>query len=131
MFELAKKYDDSINLTLGEPGYPTLRHGEADVERMVRGYDRNRRRIVEGLNRISGFSCLLPRGAFYVFPNITGFGMSSEEAAETILEKTHVVTAPGSAFGVGGEGFIRICYASAYEKIDEALSRMERAFGAK
>jgi aspartate/methionine/tyrosine aminotransferase len=70
-------------------------------------------------------------GAFYVFPNITGLGMSSREAAECILEKTHVVTAPGDAFGPDGEGYIRICYASKYEDIKEALSRMEKAFGKK
>ena len=98
---------------------------------MVEYYDRNRHLIVDGLNRINGFSCLCPKGAFYVFPNITGFGMSSNEAAEYILEKTHVVTAPGSAFGPDGEGYIRICYASKYEDIQEALRRMEVAFGRK
>ena len=72
-----------------------------------------------------GFSCLLPKGAFYVFPNITGFGMSSAETAEYILDKSHVVTSPGSAFGPDGEGYIRICYASKYEDIQEALKRME------
>lgn len=106
-------------------------HGEADVARMVEYYDRNRRLIVDGLNRINGFTCHCPKGAFYVFPNITGFGMSSVETAEYILEKTHVVTSPGSAFGPDGEGYIRICYASKYEQIKEALERMESAFGCK
>lgn len=108
-----------------------LLNGEKDVEEMVAYYDRNRRLIVDGLNRIKGFSCHNPKGAFYVFPNITGFGKNSVEAAEYILEKTHVVTAPGSAFGEGGEGYIRICYASKYEQIKEALERMEKAFGLK
>ena len=108
-----------------------LYHGEKDVEEMVQYYDRNRHLIVEGLNKIKGFSCLCPKGAFYVFPNITGFGMSSRETAEYILEKTHVVTSPGDAFGPDGEGYIRICYASKYEDIKEALSRMEKAFGTK
>ena len=106
-------------------------NGEEDVREMVEYYDRNRRLIVDGLNRIKGFSCHNPRGAFYVFPNITGFGMTSRECAEYILEKTHVVTAPGDAFGPDGEGYIRICYASKYEDIKEALERMERAFGTK
>ena len=101
------------------------------MEEMVKYYDRNRRLIVDGLNRIKGFSCRLPKGAFYVFPNITGFGMSSRETAEYILEKTHVVTSPGDAFGPDGEGYIRICYASKYEDIKEALNRMEKAFGTK
>ncbi|MBE5782211.1 MAG: pyridoxal phosphate-dependent aminotransferase [Clostridiales bacterium] len=106
-------------------------HGEKDVQEMVAYYDRNRHLIVDGLNRIKGFSCLCPKGAFYVFPNITAFGMSSAETAEYILEKTHVVTSPGSAFGPDGEGYIRICYASKYEQIQEALRRMEKAFGVK
>ncbi|MBQ9796871.1 MAG: pyridoxal phosphate-dependent aminotransferase [Clostridia bacterium] len=108
-----------------------LYNGQKDVDEMVAYYERNRSLIVNGLNRINGFSCYNPKGAFYVFPNITGFGMNSVETAEYILEKTHVVTAPGSAFGDGGEGFIRICYASKYEKIKEALDRMEAAFGKK
>ena len=106
-------------------------HGEEDVRRMVEYYDRNRHRIVDGLNRIRGFSCLCPKGAFYVFPSIKDFHMASREAAEYILEKTHVVTAPGDAFGPDGEGYIRICYASKYEDIEEALRRMEAAFGTK
>jgi len=106
-------------------------HGEEDVRRMVEYYDRNRHRIVDGLNRIRGFSCLCPKGAFYVFPSIKDFHMTSREAAEYILEKTHVVTAPGDAFGPDGEGYIRICYASKYEDIEEALQRMEAAFGTK
>jgi len=106
-------------------------NGEEDVKRMVEYYDRNRHLIVNGLNEINGFSCLCPKGAFYVFPNITGFGMSSRETAEYILEKTHVVTSPGDAFGPDGEGYIRICYASKYEDIKEALDRMKKAFGTK
>lgn len=106
-------------------------HGEEHVREMVKYYDRNRRLIVDRLNRINGFSCYCPRGAFYVFPSIKGFGMSSRDAAEYILEKTHVVTAPGDAFGPDGEGYIRICYASKYEDISAALDRMERAFGVK
>ncbi len=108
-----------------------LYHGQEDVAYMVKEYDKNRHLIVDGLNRVNGFSCLCPKGAFYVFPNITGFGMSSVDAAEYILEKTHVVTAPGSAFGPGGEGFIRICYASSYNDLQEAIRRFEKAFGTK
>ncbi len=108
-----------------------LYNGEEDIKRMVEYYARNRDLIVNGLNEINGFSCICPKGAFYVFPNITGFNMSSTEAAEYILEKTHVVTAPGNAFGPLGEGYIRICYASKYEDIKEALNRMKSAFGTK
>ncbi len=105
--------------------------GEDAVKQMVEYYDRNRHLIVDGLNEIRGFSCLMPKGAFYVFPSIKDFKMTSREAAEYILEKTHVVTSPGSAFGLHGEGYIRICYASKYEEIKEALHRMKEAFGVK
>lgn len=108
-----------------------IRHGEKDVAEMVRYYDKNRHLIVDGLNKIKGFSCHCPKGAFYVFPNVTEFGMTSAMVAEYILEKTHVVTSPGSAFGPDGEGYIRICYASKYEQIEEALRRMRKVFGEK
>ena len=106
-------------------------HGMQDVEMMVKEYDKNRHYLVEGLNSIKGFSCNMPKGAFYAFPNVAEFGMTSVECAEMILEKCHVVTSPGSAFGPGGEGFIRICYASRYENIVEAVRRMREAFGTK
>lgn len=129
------KLQENMIASIPEPmqkgAIEAIYHGEDDVLKMVEYYDRNRRLTVDGLNRINGFSCLMPRGAFYAFPSIKGFNMTSVEAAEYILEKTHVVTAPGSAFGPDGEGFIRICYASKYEDIKEALSRMEKAFGTK
>lgn len=121
----------SVPEPMQEAAVKALYDAEKDVIAMVEYYDRNRKLIVNGLNAINGFSCHMPKGAFYVFPNITGFGMSSVEAAEYILEKTHVVTAPGSAFGDGGEGYLRICYASKYEQLAEALARLEKAFGRK
>ncbi|MBO5369999.1 MAG: pyridoxal phosphate-dependent aminotransferase [Clostridia bacterium] len=108
-----------------------LYNGEEDIKEMVSYYDRNRRLMTDSLNQINGFLCVCPKGAFYVFPNISDFGMNSVKAAEYILEKTHIVTSPGSAFGPDGEGFIRICYASKYEQIAEAIERMEKAFGKK
>ena len=134
MAELIKLHENMI-ASIPEPmqmaAIEAVYHAQEDVRKMVEYYDRNRRLIVDGLNRIKGFTCHCPKGAFYVFPNITGFGMSSDDAADYILEKTHVVSAPGSAFGPCGEGYIRICYASKYENIQEALSRMEAAFGTK
>ena len=121
----------SVPEPMQEAAVRALYEGEVDVEKMLEYYDRNRRLIYERLNGINGFSCHLPKGAFYVFANVTDFKMNSVEAAEYILEKTHVVTAPGSAFGEGGEGYIRICYASKYEIIEEALERLERVFGKK
>ena len=131
MIKLQEFMIASVPEPMQEAAVKALCEADADVEQMVEYYDRNRRLIVDGLNAINGFSCHLPKGAFYVFANITGFGMTSVEAAEHILEKTHVVTAPGSAFGEGGEGYIRICYASKYEQLQQALERLERAFGKK
>jgi len=131
LIKLQENMIASISEPLQMAAVEAVYHGDEDVAKMVAAYDRNRHLIVEGLNRIKGFSCLSPKGAFYVFPNITAFGMSSAETAEYILEKTHVVTSPGSAFGPDGEGYIRICYASKYEQLAEALERMEKAFGTK
>lgn len=131
MIKLHENMVASVNETFQLGAVEALQHGAEDVEAMRREYEKRRDLIVAGLNRIKGFRCLKPRGAFYVFPNIKDFGMSSFEVAELILEKAHVLTAPGDAFGAGGEGYIRICYAANYEDLEEALRRMEKAFGTK
>ncbi len=102
-----------------------LQNGEPYVQEMLAEYDRRRRLIVDGLNRL-GLTCFEPRGAFYAFPNIQASGMDEETFATRLLEEEHVAVVPGSAFGRGGEGFVRCSYATAYEKIEEALRRMER-----
>ena len=121
----------SINEAFQLAAVEALENGQADIDYMLTEYRRNRDYLVEHLNRIKGFSCIAPGGAFYAFPNITEFGMSSREVANLIFDKTHVVTAPGDAFGPGGEGFLRICYASRFEQIKEAIARLEAAFGTK
>jgi aminotransferase len=97
------------------------------VKEMIKEFDRRRHLVHERLNAIEGFHCSLPKGAFYVFPNIKDFRMSSEEFAEFLVKKARVITVPGSAFGSYGEGHIRISYAAAYEKLEEALDRIEKA----
>jgi len=97
------------------------------VKEMVQEFDRRRRLVYKRLDEIGGFNCLLPKGAFYVFPNVTAFGMSSEELAEFLVREAHVTTVPGSAFGSYGEGYMRISYAAAYEQLEEALNRIEKA----
>lgn len=99
------------------------------VENIVGEFDRRRRLLYSGLNEIEGFSCILPKGAFYIFANIRNFGLSSEEFAEYLLStraRGRVETVPGSAFGKYGEGYVRLSYATAYNKIEEALDRIER-----
>jgi aminotransferase len=102
-----------------------IRNGEEHVERMRREYDRRRRLIVSGLNQM-GLKTFEPQGAFYAFPSIAVSGMSDEEFAETLLQEERVAVVPGNAFGAGGEGYVRCCYATAYEQIEQALERMHR-----
>jgi aminotransferase len=101
-----------------------LLHGEEDVQQMVASYARRRQVMVEGLNHI-GLTCGDPKGAFYAFPSITVTGMTSDEFAEQLLAEEKVAVVPGTAFGAGGEGFVRCAYCTAQEKIEEALVRME------
>ncbi len=102
-----------------------LTNGDACVQEMVAEYDRRRRLIVEGLNSI-GLPCFEPKGAFYAFPYVAHSGMSDEEFAARLLEEEQVAVVPGSAFGEAGKGYVRCSYATAYEKIEEALERMAR-----
>lgn len=102
-----------------------LRHGETQVQEMVAEYNRRRRLIVDGLNKL-GLTTFEPKGAFYAFPKITASGMNDESFAERLLHEEHVAVVPGNAFGSGGEGFVRCSYATSYEKIEEALLRMKR-----
>jgi aminotransferase len=73
-----------------------------------------------------GLDCFEPRGAFYAFPSIRKSGMTSDEFATRLLEEEHVAVVPGDAFGDSGAGFVRCSYATAYEKIEEALNRLDR-----
>jgi aminotransferase len=104
-----------------------LKGPQTFVRKMVREFDRRRHLVYERLNEIEGFRCLLPEGAFYAFPNIRALGLSSEQLAEFFVKEAEVLTVPGSAFGHCGEGYLRLSYAAAYEKLEEALNRMEKA----
>ena len=96
------------------------------VKDMIAEFDRRRKLLHGRLNEIEGFSCKLPKGAFYAFANVKEFGESSESLATFLVNKGKVVTVPGSAFGKHGEGYLRFSYATAYDKIGEALDRIER-----
>jgi aminotransferase len=102
-----------------------LATGDEYVQQMVSEYDRRRQLIVGGLNTL-GLDCFEPRGAFYAFPSIARSGMDDNEFAERLLQEEEVAAVPGSAFGSSGSGFVRMSYATAYEKIEEALNRLER-----
>lgn len=103
----------------------TLPEAEEHVLRMRGEYDARRRVIVDGLNNL-GLSCFEPRGAFYCFPSIVNSGMDDMEFAERLLVEEQVALIPGSAFGAGGDGYVRCCYAAAMEDIEEALRRLHR-----
>jgi len=108
-----------------EAAIEALRHGEDDVCIMRDDYERRGRMFAAGLNRI-GLPCGEPRGAFYAFPYIGGTGMSDEEFAEKLLLEEEVAVVPGSSFGEAGKGYVRCAYCTAYDKLEEALVRMER-----
>jgi len=102
-----------------------LRNGDADVRKMRDAYDERRRFLVYHLRKM-GLDCFEPYGAFYVFPSIRKFGLSSEEFAEKLLKEEKVAVVPGNAFGTSGEGFIRISYAYSLDNLKKAMERMER-----
>ena len=102
-----------------------MTEGDRDIEAMRTDYDRRRRFLVHGL-REAGLECYEPRGAFYVFPSIRSSGMSSDEFCEKFLLAERVAVIPGTAFGPGGEGFVRMCYAASMEDLTEALVRLRR-----
>lgn len=101
-----------------------LREGDSDVEAMRSEYNRRRRYIVGGLQSL-GIDCFYPEGAFYVFPDISAYGMDSETFCERLFNESGVAIVPGNAFGDCGEGFARISYAYSVEHIAKALDRME------
>ena len=102
-----------------------LKNGDEDIEYMKAEYDRRRRLITDGLRRI-GLPCFEPRGAFYIFPYIGGFGLNSEEFCQRLLYEEKCAIVPGTAFGEGGEGYARISYAYSVKHIKEALAKIER-----
>lgn len=105
-----------------------LKEGDRDIEAMRADYDRRRRFLVHGL-REAGLECYEPKGAFYVFPCIKSTGMTSDEFCEKFLLAERVAAIPGSAFGPGGEGFVRMCYATSMDDLNEALVRLKRFLG--
>jgi len=96
------------------------------VNEMVAEFQRRREVMVSGLNSLPGFRCRQPQGAFYAFPNIREIGQSSAELADHLLEEAGVALLPGSAFGIYGEGYLRLSYATGVEAIREGLARIRR-----
>ena len=112
--------------TAQEAGAEAMKNGDADVAQMREVYDQRRRYLLHEL-RGMGLPCFEPRGAFYVFPNISEFGMTADEFCTRLLREKKLAVVPGTAFGACGEGFVRISYAYSLERLKEALARI-RAF---
>lgn len=106
-------------------GTMALKNGASDVEMMRDSYNQRRRYLMAELERL-GIPCFEPFGAFYIFPNISQFGLSSEEFATRLIRERKVAVVPGSAFGQSGEGFVRVSYAYSIEELKQAFERIER-----
>jgi len=108
-----------------EAAIEALENCQREVETMRSDYERRRNFVVNRLNEI-GLPCHSPKGAFYVFPNITPSGLNSKDFSLQLLKSKNVAVVPGSAFGVSGEGFVRCCFATGLEKLKEAMTRIEQ-----
>ncbi len=107
-------------------GIEALRGDQTSVDRMREEFRRRRDFFVAGLNRIQGFSCRVPRGAFYVFPNITGTGWTSRKLADALLEEAGIASLAGPSFGSYGEGYLRFSVANSIENLGRGLERLEQ-----
>lgn len=126
MTKLLENVLSSVNEGVQWGGVAALTGDQSCVEEMKRQYRLRREIVVDGLNRIENITCPAPKGAFYAFANISRTGLSSQEFAVRLLQEEHVTVVPGTGFGAGGEGFIRISYATSEENIREGLRRLER-----
>ena len=107
-------------------GIAALRGQQKCVEDMMVDFRKRREAIISGLNSVPNLSCVKPQGAFYAFPNITKTGMTSQEFADFALDEMGIALLPGTAFGPGGEGYVRLSYATSVEKINRAIERMRQ-----
>jgi len=108
-------------------GIEALTGPQDSVMQMISAFARRRDVMVKGLNQLPGFSCPLPQGAFYAFPNVSGTGLNSYSLAMKVVEQAHVAVVPGSAFGSEGESHLRLAYANSIENIETALDRIRKA----
>jgi aspartate/methionine/tyrosine aminotransferase len=122
--KLAVNLHSCVNASAQYAGLAALTGPQDEVVRMVAEFDKRRKVVVDGLNKLPGVSCVVPKGAFYAFPNIKGTGWKAKELASTLLNETGVVTIGGPDFGILGEGYLRLSYANSTENILKALGRM-------
>ena len=122
--KLAVNLHSCVNASAQYAGLAALTGPQDEVVKMVAEFDRRRKVVVEGLNKLPGVSCAVPKGAFYAFPNVKRTGWKAKELANALLNDTGVVTIGGPDFGILGEGYLRLSYANSTENILKALDRM-------
>ena len=122
--KLAVNLHSCVNAGAQYAGLAALTGPQDAVHQMVSAFDARRRVVVEGLNRLPGVSCAVPRGAFYAFPNIRHSGWLAKPLASALLEDAGVAIIGGPDFGILGEGYVRLSYANSTENIARALDRM-------
>ncbi len=126
MSALLQTTSSCVSSFVQSAGIEAIRGPQDAVYKMMKEYERRRDVLVAGLNEVKGFTCQQPGGAFYVFPNITGTGLTDVEVCEQLMDKTGVVTVPGSCFGEHGAGHIRLCYATDLYSIESAIHRIKQ-----
>jgi aspartate/methionine/tyrosine aminotransferase len=128
LYEYARKLAVNLHSCVNAPtqyaGLAALKGPQDEVARMVAEFDERRKVVVEGLNRLPGMSCAVPKGAFYAFPNLKRTGWKAKQLASLLLEDAGVAVIGGPDFGVLGEGYMRVSYANSTENIQQALARM-------
>jgi aspartate/methionine/tyrosine aminotransferase len=128
LYDMARKLAvnsfSCVNAPTQWAGVAALTGPQDAVRSMVAEFDRRRALVVEGLNRLPGVSCVMPKGAFYAFPNIAGTGWKAKPLASALLDRAGIATIGGPDFGIHGEGYIRVSYANSAENIARALDRM-------
>ncbi|MGE0678735.1 pyridoxal phosphate-dependent aminotransferase [Pseudolabrys sp.] len=122
--KLAVNLHSCVNASAQYAGLAALTGPQDEVTKMIAEFDRRRKVVVEGLNKLPGVSCITPKGAFYAFPNVKKTGWKAKELATALLNDTGVVTIGGPDFGILGEGYLRLSYANSTENILKALERM-------
>ena len=122
--KLAGNLHSCVNASAQFAGLAALTGPQDEVDKMVAEFDKRRKVVVEGLNKLPGVSCTVPKGAFYAFPNVKRTGWKAKELASALLNDTGVVTIGGPDFGILGEGYMRLSYANSSENILKALGRM-------
>jgi len=113
-----------VNAPTQYAGLAALQGPQDEAVKMVAEFDKRRKIVVEGLNRLPGVSCIMPKGAFYAFPNIKRTGWKAKPLATSMLDDTGVALIGGPDFGILGEGYLRLSYANSTENILKALGRM-------